>query len=91
MFYAGCGVTKSWTQLSEPLPSVCVDIGGLPGGHRGKGSAVAVIGLRYSAGSSLVAENGGSSLVAVQGLLTILASLFAAHQLYGLSSCNAPA
>ena len=36
---AGCGVTKSWTQLSEPLPSVCVDIGGLPGGHRGKGSA----------------------------------------------------
>ena len=58
----------------------------------------AELGLRCCTGFSLVAENGGSSLVAVHGLLIAVASLVAESRLWGtqafvlatggLSSCS---
>ena len=41
----------------------------------------AELGLRCCTGFSLVAENGGSSLVAVSGLLIAVASFVAEHRL----------
>ena len=48
-----------------------------------------MLGLRYCAGSSLVVESGGYSLVAVRRLLIAVASLVAEPGLSGgLSDCN---
>ena len=44
---------------------------------------LAVLGLRYCLGFSLVAASGGCSQVVMPGLLLVLASLVAEHELWG--------